>query len=57
MSDPLIATVALAPLIGAIDVEAMRAANYAVDRDDAEKVSPAEAAELLARDIFSDGSN
>jgi osmoprotectant transport system permease protein len=37
---------ALRPLVGAISVEAMRAANYSVDRD-AEKRSPAEAARAL----------
>ena len=39
---------ALTPLSGSIDVKAMQAANYAVDRD-AGKKSPAEAAGLLAR--------
>ena len=38
---------ALQPLIGAIDVEAMRAANYAVDREQ-DKLSPADAARQLA---------
>ena len=38
---------ALTPLIGAIPVERMRQANYAVDRDQG-KVSPAEAARMLA---------
>jgi osmoprotectant transport system permease protein len=42
---------ALEQLIGAIDVEAMRRANYMVDRKDEEKVSPAEAARWLAREI------
>lgn len=37
---------ALRPLIGSISVEAMRSANYAVDRDQG-KVSPAEAARAL----------
>ncbi len=37
---------ALQPLIGEITVEAMRAANYSVDRDQ-QKVSPAEAAKAL----------
>ncbi len=37
---------ALKPLVGSISVEAMRAANYAVDRDQG-KVSPAEAASAL----------
>lgn len=39
---------ALTPLVGSIDVKAMQAANYAVDRD-AGKKSPAEAAALLVR--------
>ncbi|RHW18443.1 ABC transporter permease subunit [Sphingomonas gilva] len=39
---------ALRPLIGAIPVEAMREANYMVDRD-ADKRSPAEAARWLGR--------
>lgn len=39
---------ALEPLIGAIDVEAMRDANFAVDRQDNKK-SPEQAAEQLAR--------
>ena len=38
---------ALRPLIGAIDVTAMRAANYSVDRD-ADKLTPARAAANLA---------
>ena len=38
---------ALKPLIGAVPVEAMRKANYAVDRDQA-KQSPAQAAANLA---------
>jgi osmoprotectant transport system permease protein len=38
---------ALAPLIGRIPVEAMRAANLSVDRDD-DKVAPGEAAKALA---------
>ena len=37
---------ALQPLVGAVSVEAMRAANYSVDRD-AGKVTPAEAARAL----------
>ena len=37
---------ALQPLIGKVSVEAMRAANYSVDRDEA-KASPAEAARAL----------
>ena len=40
----------LEPLIGAITVEAMREANYAVDRDD-NKQSPAEAARALAQKL------
>lgn len=39
---------ALEPLGGSIDVKAMQAANYAVDRDTGKK-SPAEAAGILAR--------
>lgn len=42
---------ALEPLIGAISVEAMREANYAVDREDEGKLSPKAAAEELARKI------
>ena len=41
---------ALQPLVGAIPVEAMRAANYMVDRDD-NKRSPAQAARQLGRAI------
>jgi osmoprotectant transport system permease protein len=41
---------ALAPLIGKVPVEAMRAANYSVDRD-AGKLTPAEAARRLERDL------
>ena len=40
----------LRPLIGAIDVEAMREANFAVDRD-TDKLTPAEAARQLAERI------
>ena len=40
---------ALQPLIGAISVEAMREANLAVDREDAKKQSPKQAAEGLAK--------
>lgn len=36
----------LRPLVGAVSVEAMRAANYSVDRDDG-KVTPAQAARAL----------
>ena len=39
---------ALQPLVGAVPVEAMRAANYSVDRDTA-KVTPKEAAQALER--------
>ncbi|RDC59015.1 Choline transport system permease protein OpuBB [Alteripontixanthobacter maritimus] len=42
---------ALRPLIGAIEVERMREANLAVDRTDGEKITPAEAARLLDRDL------
>jgi osmoprotectant transport system permease protein len=42
---------ALTPLIGKIDVAAMQAANYSVDRD-AQKASPAEAARALDRQIL-----
>jgi osmoprotectant transport system permease protein len=38
---------ALAPMVGKVPVEAMRAANYSVDRDDG-KQSPAQAAKTLA---------
>jgi osmoprotectant transport system permease protein len=41
---------ALQPLVGAIRVEAMRVANYAVDRDD-DKRNPAQAAEDLGKAI------
>ena len=41
---------ALAPLIGKVPVEAMRAANYSVDRD-AGKASPAQAARRLETDL------
>jgi osmoprotectant transport system permease protein len=40
---------ALQPLIGAITVEAMREANFAVDREDAGKLTPKAAAEGLAK--------
>jgi osmoprotectant transport system permease protein len=39
---------ALRPLVGSISADAMRAANYGVDRDD-DKLSPAEAARGLTR--------
>ncbi|EAQ28772.1 ABC transporter permease protein [Erythrobacter sp. NAP1] len=42
---------ALEPLIGAISVEAMREANFAVDREGEGKLSPKEAAEELADKI------
>jgi osmoprotectant transport system permease protein len=42
---------ALTPLIGKIDVAAMQAANYSVDRDQ-QKASPAEAAKALDRQIL-----
>jgi len=42
---------ALQPLIGAISVEAMREANYAVDREDEGKLSPEDAAAELAKTI------
>jgi osmoprotectant transport system permease protein len=38
---------ALAPLLGAITVEAMREANLAVDREDAKKLTPKQAAAVL----------
>ncbi|QDH33159.1 ABC transporter permease/substrate-binding protein [Porphyrobacter sp. YT40] len=40
---------ALEPLIGAISVEAMREANLAVDREDAQKMTPKAAAAALAK--------
>lgn len=40
---------ALTPLIGAISVEAMREANLAVDREDAGKLTPRQAAAELAK--------
>lgn len=42
---------ALRPLIGAINVETMRATNYAVDREDDQKVSPETAARQLEEKI------
>ena len=42
---------ALAPLVGAIDVETMREANFSVDREDAQKISVDEAAKRLAEAI------
>lgn len=42
---------ALTPLVGAISVEAMREANLAVDREDAKKVTPKQAAEGLAQSL------
>ncbi|GMM92041.1 ABC transporter permease/substrate-binding protein [Qipengyuania sp. MTN3-11] len=47
--DPQIVA-ALEPLMGAIDVEAMRDANYAVDREE-NKMTPAQAARMLAERI------
>lgn len=41
---------ALKPLVGRIDVAAMREANYAVDRSES-KLTPREAAEALAKRI------
>ncbi len=46
-SDPVLRK-ALEPLIGAIPIELMRQANYAVDRD-TDKQSPSQAAEWLSR--------
>ena len=43
---------ALRPLVGSISVEAMRAANYSVDRD-ADKATPAEAARALEKGLRS----
>ena len=48
--DPGVAA-ALQPLLGAISVEAMREANFAVDREDAGKLTPKQAAEALARKL------
>ena len=48
--DPGIAA-ALQPLLGAISVEAMREANFAVDREDAGKLTPKQAAEMLSREL------
>jgi len=42
---------ALRPLIGKIDVQQMREANYSVDRTDGEKKTPTQAAQALARKI------
>jgi osmoprotectant transport system permease protein len=42
---------ALEPMVGAISVEAMREANFAVDREGEGKLSPTEAARELARKI------
>ena len=42
---------ALGPLVGAIDVEAMREANFAVDREGEGKLSPRQAADELADKI------
>ncbi|MCL9998959.1 MAG: ABC transporter permease/substrate-binding protein [Erythrobacter sp.] len=46
--DPGVAA-ALQPLLGAISVEAMREANFEVDREDAGKLTPPQAAEQLAK--------
>lgn len=48
--DPGVAA-ALQPLLGAISVEAMREANFAVDREDAGKLTPKQAAEQLSREL------
>ena len=40
---------ALRPLLGSINVENMREANFSVDRTDGEKKTPAEAARALAK--------
>ncbi len=40
---------ALTPLLGAISVEAMREANLSVDREDAQKLTPKQAAQGLAK--------
>jgi len=45
------AIAAIEPLIGTIKVEAMRATNYSVDREDEQKVSPEDAARALAEQI------
>lgn len=42
---------ALKPLVGAIDVEAMREANFAVDREGEGKLSPADSAAELAEKL------
>jgi osmoprotectant transport system permease protein len=42
---------ALRPMLGRIPVEVMREANYRVDRDDAAKESPEEAAKWLAKQV------
>ncbi|MEM6908090.1 MAG: ABC transporter permease/substrate-binding protein [Pseudomonadota bacterium] len=49
-NDPALVA-ALEPLIGAIKVEDMRAANYAVDREDDGKLTPEAAAAQLAKTI------
>jgi osmoprotectant transport system permease protein len=48
--DPGVAA-ALQPLLGAISVEAMREANFAVDREDAGKLTPKQAADALSRKL------
>tara|TARA_B100000378_G_scaffold115372_2_gene92571 strand:- start:959 stop:2509 length:1551 start_codon:yes stop_codon:yes gene_type:complete len=42
---------ALRPLLGTINVEAMREANFSVDRTDGEKKTPREAASWLAKEV------
>ncbi|NQX93895.1 MAG: ABC transporter permease, partial [Erythrobacter sp.] len=51
LSENQAAIEALRPLVGAIDVETMRATNYSVDREDELKVSPEDAARALAEQI------
>jgi glycine betaine/choline ABC-type transport system substrate-binding protein/ABC-type proline/glycine betaine transport system permease subunit len=52
--DPGVAA-ALQPLLGAITVEAMREANFAVDREDAGKLAPKQAAEGLVKKLHRPG--
>jgi osmoprotectant transport system permease protein len=42
---------ALRPLVGTVKVEAMRRANYAVDRADGAKQTPAQAAAAMAAEL------
>jgi len=42
---------ALRPLLGSINVEAMREANFSVDRTDGDKKTPREAARWLAGEV------